>query len=123
MKEIVGNLVVTDLQNYLHKSDHPLAPNNESIANEVNGLSQTIPYDFNRVRSSVIDAYEGIISFCKVYISMIYFILAAVTLKNKDLGKEKLVKFESEAGLGSQVLIVNADALQKESEVIRENCF
>jgi len=68
MKEIVGNLVVTDLQKYLQKPVLPLTPNHESIADQVNEFSKSIPYDFNRVRRSVIDAYDGIFSFCEVSI-------------------------------------------------------
>jgi hypothetical protein len=123
MKEIVGNLVVTDLQKYLQKPVLPLTPNNESIADQVNEFSKSIPYDFNRVRRSVIDAYEGIFSFCEVSISIIYFILAAITAKNKDIGKQRLVQFESEAGHESQIAIINADSLAKHNEVIRENYF
>jgi hypothetical protein len=59
MKEIVGNLVVTDIQKYLEKLSDPLTSRNESVANAINEFSKTIPYDFNRVRRSVIDAYEG----------------------------------------------------------------
>jgi hypothetical protein len=60
MKEIVGNLVVTDLQKYLEKPHLPLTPNNESVTDAINEFSKRIPHDFNRVRRSVIDAYEGL---------------------------------------------------------------
>ena len=72
MKEVVGNLVVTDLQKYLEKSQDPPSATNESLADAVNELSKRISYDFNRVRRSIIDAYEGnlvhqgILSFCSV---------------------------------------------------------
>ncbi len=57
--EIVGNLVVTDIQKYLEKPYVPLTPKDEAIADAVNAFSKTVTHDFNRVRRSVIDAYEG----------------------------------------------------------------
>ena len=59
MKEVVGNLVVTDLQKYLERCPDPPSATNESLADAVNELSKRISYDFNRVRRSIIDAYEG----------------------------------------------------------------
>ena len=59
MREVVGNLVVTDLQKYLVKSPLPRSPDDEELADKVNELSKMLSYDFNRVRRSVIDAYEG----------------------------------------------------------------
>jgi hypothetical protein len=60
MKEVVGNLVVTDLQKYLLK---PLpSPSRQSFADVANEVSKQKSYDFNRVRKSVVDAYEGIFS-------------------------------------------------------------
>jgi hypothetical protein len=53
-------LVVTDLQKYLEKPPIPLTATGEALANTVNEFSKRISYDFNRVRRSVIDAYEGI---------------------------------------------------------------
>jgi hypothetical protein len=58
MKEVVGNLVVTDLQKYLQKP-FP-SPSRQSFADVVNEVSKRKSYDFNRVRKSVVDAYEGI---------------------------------------------------------------
>jgi len=58
MKEVIGNLVITDIQKYLDKSHDPSSIG-AALANAVNELSKTTPYDFNRVRRSVIDAYEG----------------------------------------------------------------
>ena len=59
MKQSVGNLVVTDLQKYLEKPPVSNTLNNQLVADAVNEFSKRIPYDFNRVRKSVIDAYEG----------------------------------------------------------------
>ena len=59
MKEIIGNLVVTDLQEYVEKSSLPLTTHDQSISEAVNDFSKTIPYNFNHIRKSVIDAYEG----------------------------------------------------------------
>lgn len=59
MKEIVGNLVVTDLQKYLEKPLTPLTASNEMLADARNELSKKISFDFQRVRRSIIDAYEG----------------------------------------------------------------
>jgi hypothetical protein len=59
MKEVVGNLVVTDLQKYLEKPPDLPSATNEPLADAVNELSKRISYDFNRVRRSIIDAYEG----------------------------------------------------------------
>ena len=59
MKEIIGNLVVTDLQEYVEKSALPLTTHDQSISEAVNDFSKTIPYNFNHIRKSVIDAYEG----------------------------------------------------------------
>ena len=92
MTEVVGNLVVTDLQKYLLSS---------SIVPEV---SKNVTYDFNRVRRSVIDAYE-----------------ATLTSKDPNLGKKKLVQFENEAGQDressdSQVAIINRDAIDNEDK-------
>ncbi len=62
MKEVVGSLVVTDIQKYLEKLPDPLTSTNETVANAINEFSKRIPYDLNRVRRSVIDAYEGLIN-------------------------------------------------------------
>ncbi|CAF1570693.1 unnamed protein product, partial [Rotaria sordida] len=99
MKEIAGNLVVTNLQKYLEKSIHRSTPNDQAAADAVNELSKRIPYNFTRVRRSIIDAYE-----------------ASLTPQNESLGKTKLVKFESNAGRDrddgdSQASIIHADSL------------
>ncbi|UJR23948.1 hypothetical protein I4U23_026916 [Adineta vaga] len=104
MKEVVGNLVVTDLQKFLHRPFQKLSPTEEALANAINEMSKAMPYDFNRVRKSIVDAYE-----------------AALASKNKDIGKEKLSKFEKEAGKDkderdSQRAIINADALSETKE-------
>ena len=54
MTEIVGNLVVTDLQQYL------ISPSivQDVLAN-IADLAKNTSYDFNRVRHSVVEAYEG----------------------------------------------------------------
>ena len=59
MKEVVGNLVVTDLQKYLEKPSTALTGSNEMLADARNELSKKISFDFQRVRRSIIDAYEG----------------------------------------------------------------
>jgi hypothetical protein len=59
MREVVGNLVVTDLQKYLEKPAKPRNMNNEALADALNDLSKRMSFDFNRVRRSIIDAYEG----------------------------------------------------------------
>ncbi len=60
MKEVVGNLVVTDLQKYLPVHHFLSTSNNGSIDDETKESKKLLSYDFNRVRRSVIDAYEGI---------------------------------------------------------------
>jgi uncharacterized membrane protein len=62
MTEVVGNLVVTDLQKHLEKLPPVVTPEAEAAAaaDVINELSKTVSYDFNRVRKSVVDAYEGI---------------------------------------------------------------
>ncbi|CAF1235979.1 unnamed protein product [Adineta ricciae] len=109
MKEIVGNLVVTDLQKFLDRPFKQLSPTEEALANAINEMSKTMPYDFNRVRKSIVDAYE-----------------AALASKNKDIGKEKLSKFEKEAGKDandreSQRAIIEDDALSQTKEDDDEN--
>ena len=65
---------------------------------------------------------------------IIYFISAALSSKNKDLGKERLNKFENEAGrknadTESQIAILKADALIEQTVIFRKffflinNCF
>ena len=56
MKEIVGNLVVTDLQKYLEKSP---TTSIENLMDSNETSSKAMPYNFHRVRRSIIDAYEG----------------------------------------------------------------
>lgn len=68
MKEVVGNLVVTDLQKYLLKPLLPSTSNNQSFADVVIEASKIKSYDFNRVRKSVIDAYEGRYSLNEIHI-------------------------------------------------------
>lgn len=95
MKQIVGNLVVTDLQKYL---DKPLLSNtlsNQSIADAVNEFSKRIPYDFNRVRKSVIDAYEGTMSL--IILSSILSFAAALSSDDKRQSKKKSIRFERDA--------------------------
>ncbi|CAF1244784.1 unnamed protein product [Rotaria sordida] len=104
MKEPVGNLVVTDLQKYLEKPRVPLTSNDEALAEAVNELSKRLPYDFNRVRRSVIDAYEAVLA-----------------SQDKEVGQRKLTIFESETCQteslnGSQITIINADSLALEHE-------
>ena len=53
MKEVIGNFVLTNVPKYLEKSNN--APN----INAVEQSSKTMSTDFDRVRKSVIDAYEG----------------------------------------------------------------
>ncbi|CAF2056570.1 unnamed protein product [Rotaria magnacalcarata] len=104
MKEPLGNLVVTDLQKYLEKTKFLSSPNNEIAADAINELSKRLPYEFNRVRRSVIDAYE-----------------AALASKDNEIGKKKLTIFENEAGQTktldeSQQTTINADSLEQEKE-------
>jgi hypothetical protein len=91
LKEIVGNLVVTDLQKYLEKPVSPLSANGEAIADELNELSKVIPYDFNRVRRSVIDAYEGIYSFLILYLSY-SFNSSCINGKRQEIREGKIRK-------------------------------
>ena len=51
MKEVIGNLVITNLPKYLEKS------------NDQSATDKSIQYDSKRVRRSIVDAYEGLISF------------------------------------------------------------
>lgn len=67
MKEIVGNLVVTDLQKYLQKPLLPITPNDPSITPDANAPVQPISYDFNRIRLSIVDAYHGMFAFYGVH--------------------------------------------------------
>jgi hypothetical protein len=60
MKEVVGNLVVTNLQKYLPANHFLSTPNHESTDDKAKEPKKLLPYDFNRIRRSVIDAYEGI---------------------------------------------------------------
>jgi hypothetical protein len=57
MTEVVGNLVVTDLQKYIETK--PAVKTEEDEDDEAKELSKPISYDFNRVRRSLVDAYEG----------------------------------------------------------------
>lgn len=120
MKEIVGNLVVTDLQKFLDRPFKQLSPTEEALANAINEMSKTMPYDFNRVRKSIVDAYDGSLTFinCLRKYSKHLIILAALASRNKDIGKEKLSKFEKEAGKDandreSQRAIIDDDALSQ----------
>ncbi|CAF1186321.1 unnamed protein product [Rotaria sordida] len=101
MKEIIGNLVVTNLQKYLEKPTHLSTSSGQAIADAVNELSKRIPFNFNRVRKSVIDAYE-----------------AALTAQGDSLARTKLVEFDSNADRGrhdsdSQAPIIHADSLEQ----------
>jgi hypothetical protein len=71
LKEVVGNLVVTNIQQYIEKPRTPLSPDDEAITDAVNEFSNNIPHDFNRIRRSIIDAYEGTID----YLSQNYLVL------------------------------------------------
>jgi hypothetical protein len=57
--ETVGNLVVTDIQKYFEKPLVRLTSDNEEKDESDKEPSKPITYDFNRVRQSVIDAYQG----------------------------------------------------------------
>jgi len=72
MQEVVGNLVVTDLQKFLDKPLRPLSSAGGALADAVNELTKIIPYDFNRIRKSVVDAYEGISSFLIFYVNYLF---------------------------------------------------
>ena len=120
MKEIVGNLVVTDLQKFLDRPSKQLSPTEEALANAINEMSKTMPYDFNRVRKSIVDAYDGSLAYIKFLRNLFNYsiILAALASKNKDIGKEKLSKFEKEAGKDindreSQRAIIDDDVLSQ----------
>ncbi|CAF1400273.1 unnamed protein product [Rotaria magnacalcarata] len=111
MKEVVGNLVVTNLQKYVRKPARSLLKTDHDIAEAVNELSKRIPYDFNRVRRSVIDAYEGLFTFLSVNVYYNYqLILAALAVQDDDLGKRKLLEFESKTTRNNQAAITNADS-------------
>ncbi|CAF0972051.1 unnamed protein product [Rotaria sordida] len=101
MKEIIGNLVVTNLQKYLEKPTHLSTSSGQAIADAVNELSKRIPFNFNRVRKSIIDAYE-----------------AALTAQGDSLARTKLVEFDSNADRDrhdsdSQAPIIHADSLEQ----------
>ena len=51
MTEVVGNLVVTDLQKYIETL--PSVKTGEGTDDEAT------PYNFSRVRRSAVDAYDG----------------------------------------------------------------
>jgi hypothetical protein len=72
MQEVVGNLVVTDLRKFLEKPLRPLSSTTEALVDAVNELTKIIPYDFNRIRKSVVDAYEGISSYLIFYINYLF---------------------------------------------------
>ncbi|CAF1648900.1 unnamed protein product, partial [Rotaria sordida] len=94
MKEVVGNLVVTNLRTYLEKPISLSTSTGQAPTNSVNKSSKRISYDSNRVQKSVTDANE------------------AVPVTGKDsLEKTKLVEFESNADRDSQVSIIHADSL------------
>lgn len=57
------------------------------------------------------------------FIIQFSFISAAAAEKNKELGKEKLVRFEQTAGRESQISLANADELEKVKEVRKEIFF
>jgi len=71
MTEIVGNLVVTDLQKYIEGISLPVKEENEDGIDGVKEVTRTVPHNFNRVPKEVIEAYE-----------------AALTAKDKDVGKK-----------------------------------
>lgn len=96
MKEVVGNLVITDTQKYLQNSSDPLTYG-EALANAIDQLSTTVSYDFNHVRRSVVDAYEGRINHLFT-LPYIFFSSAAVARKDKELAKQKLTIFENASG-------------------------
>ncbi|CAF1359491.1 unnamed protein product [Rotaria magnacalcarata] len=96
-KEVIGNLVVTNLQKYFQKPADRLSKADQDLAEVVNELSKRIPYDFNRVRRSVIDAYE-----------------AAVEDQNADLRNKKLLEFENKAGQDTKTPIIMTDVFEKE---------
>lgn len=66
-EEVVGNLVVTDLKKYLEKPPITIKPDEENNATgNADGMKDVdkaavkpVTYDFNRVRQSVVDAYQG----------------------------------------------------------------
>ena len=62
MKEIVGNLVMTNLQNYLEKPWIGFSSENEFLSETMNELSKRIPSNHHRVRRSIIDAYEAVLA-------------------------------------------------------------
>ena len=107
MKEIVGNLVVTDLQKYLEKPSIPLTSQNEMLVDTINEVSKRISYDQNRVRRSIIDAYEAVLAD-----------------KNPNFARRKLTKFDLETldespTTGSEISIIRHDALANHHEVKR----
>lgn len=55
--------MVTNLQKYIEAPVNSLTKTDQNLAEAINELSKRIPYNFNRVRRSVIDAYEGLVSF------------------------------------------------------------
>ena len=58
MKEVVGNLVITDIQKYLDKV-HVSSGIGAALARAIHELPSAASYNFGRVRQSVIEAYEG----------------------------------------------------------------
>ncbi len=63
LKEVVGNLVVTNIQQYIEKPSDSLSPDDEATADAVNKFAKNIPQNFNRIRRSIVDAYEGRIDY------------------------------------------------------------
>lgn len=58
MKEIVGNLVVTDLRKYLESCRRC---SNDDSNERVTENFDRINYNFKNVRGSIIDAYQGLL--------------------------------------------------------------
>jgi hypothetical protein len=58
MKEVVGNLVITDIQKYLDKPFNASSIG-AALANAIGDLGKNMTYDYSRVRRSIVDAYEG----------------------------------------------------------------
>ena len=116
MKEVVGNLVVTNLEKYLPLPSIQKTAEQEELGKAVNELSKRLPYQFNRVRRSVIDAYEGFLVILSDKHSVkSSSILAILSEKDPDLAKNKLAKFEYEAGLEEVASGSSASILKKDS--------
>ena len=118
---MIGTLVIADLPKYLDKSNESSSTADQSDRNLADESLKTISYDFNRVRRSVVDAYEGTM-FCDFHSLISVDFSAALSQNSKRLAKQKLKVFESTAGHSrneSDKELIKEDALAN----VRQTCL